>query len=288
MVTVSAEPRAAVVTPVYKLELNRYEYISLQRHLSILRRYNRYLLIPSSLRHGIEAQLLPSLKDSNSIQLHVVGDHWLTSQRSYNQLMLSSCFYRHYHEYSHLLVAQLDAYTFADHLEAWCKSQWDYIGAPIYQLGSCWEDSFLCTGSGGFSLRDVQCFLRVLNHNPVIYTWADLRERLRAFNTKGKLVQFARFLPCWLTRVNRLREDTNKLAHWAGVNEDVCFAKYLPTVDPTFKVAGYEDSVAFCIDGHVQLQLQHLNGQLPFGTHAWWTRPEDLQAWTPFIEELHR
>ena len=288
MVTMSTQPRPAVVIPVYKLELNRYEYISLQRHLSILRRYDRHLLVPSALRHAIKTQLLPGLTDADGVRLHVVDDRWLTSQRRYNQLMLSSGFYRHYQDHSHLLIAQLDAYTFADCLEAWCKAPWDYIGAPIYQSGSYWEDGLLCMGNGGFSLRNVQAFLRVLDHNPVIHRWADLRERLRPFNTKGKLVHCARFLPCWLMRANHLREDTNKLAHWAGVNEDVCFAKYLPAADPTFKVAGYEESVAFCIDGHVQCQLQHLNDQLPFGTHGWWTWPENLQAWTPFVEELHR
>lgn len=44
----------AVVIPVYKVDLNRYERISLQRHLSVLHRFDRYLLVPSSLRASIE------------------------------------------------------------------------------------------------------------------------------------------------------------------------------------------------------------------------------------------
>ena len=53
--------KPAVVIPVYKTELNRYESISLQRHLSILRRYDRFILAPYSLRQAIQTQLLPNL-----------------------------------------------------------------------------------------------------------------------------------------------------------------------------------------------------------------------------------
>ena len=36
--------KPAVVIPVYKTELNRYESINLRNHLSILRRYDRFIL----------------------------------------------------------------------------------------------------------------------------------------------------------------------------------------------------------------------------------------------------
>jgi hypothetical protein len=275
-----------VVIPVYKLDLNRYERISLQRHLTVLRKFDRYLLLPTSLKEAVRSDLLENFENASNVHFHPVEDAWLSSHRSYNQLMLTLGFYQYYKKYSHILIAQLDAYTFDDQLEEWCKQPFAYIGAPIYKLGSYWEDGFLCMGAGGYSLRHTDSFIRALTRNPVIHRWADLAEQLEPFNAKGKLVKIARYLPCWLQGFNRLREDTNQLARCAGVNEDVCYAKLLPAVYSEFKVAGYKDSVHFCIDSHVKRQLEFLNGRLPFAAHGWWTWPENLKALSPHIDEL--
>jgi hypothetical protein len=268
------------------LDLNRYERISLQRHLTVLRKFDRYLLVPSSLKAAVRSDLLESFVDATDVRFHQVEDAWLDSHRSYNQLMLTLDFYAHYESYSHMLIAQLDAYTFDNQLVEWCQMPFSYIGAPIYKFGSYWEDDTLCMGNGGYSLRHVDSFIRALSKNPVIHRWSDLAEQLQPFNAKGKLVKIARYLPCWLRGFNRLRQDTNQLARWAGVNEDVCYAKLLPAVDSAFKTAGYRDSVHFCVDWHVERQLDFLNGRLPFGAHGWWSWPENIKAWTPYIEEL--
>lgn len=279
-------PRPAVVIPVWKLDLNRYERISIDQHLSVLQQHDCYLLVPASLRKPIEEQLLPILGAPQTINFHVVDDRWLRSRESYNQLMLTLDFYEFYQYYSHLLIAQLDAYTFSDQLMSWCDAPFDYIGAPIYDCKSQPDSEPISMGSGGFSLRRIKAFIRALGLNPVIFHWADLGDQLKFYSIKGKAIKMVRYASCCISNGNRLRAETNSLARWAGVNEDICYAKYLPAVDPDFRVADYAQSVAFCIDGYVDRQLKILNGARPFGTHGWWTFGDDLEAWTPLIPQL--
>ena len=282
----SSMPRPAVVVPVWKTDLNFFEKISLKRHLSVLKGFDRFLLVPRRLSDCINAVLLESAIDPSEVFLHVVDDRWLASHPSYNQLMLSLCFYKFYAAYTHILVAQLDAYTFQDRLLDWCADDYDYVGAPIYYFGSYWEPELHCVGNGGFSLRKINSFIRALEANPIVFTLSDLRERLKPFNAKGKIVRLCQYAPCWLMRCNRLRQDRNMLARWAGVNEDLCYGKYLPLIVPDFRVPSYKEAVAFCIDSHVDQELSLLAPNLPFGAHGWWTWKQNLAAWRSFIEEL--
>jgi hypothetical protein len=111
--------------------------------LTVLRKFDRYLLVPSSLKAAVRSDLLESFVDATDVRFHQVEDAWLDSHRSYNQLMLTLDFYAHYESYSHMLIAQLDAYTFDNQLVEWCQMPFSYIGAPIYKIGSYWEDDTL-------------------------------------------------------------------------------------------------------------------------------------------------
>jgi hypothetical protein len=85
-----------------------------------------------------------------------------------------------------MLIYQLDAWVFRDELEDWCRQGFDYIGAPWGNAGfvekyrrlrliprsSCfpWLSGLLYrnefrVGNGGFSLRNIRAFLRVLRSN---------------------------------------------------------------------------------------------------------------------------
>jgi len=279
--------KPAVVIPVYKINLNLFEEISLNRHITILKDYDCFLLIPQKLSAHVNHLLARNEGDNNRVSCHVVDDLWLSSHRHYNQLMLRREFYQFYEFYSHILVAQLDSYTFEDRLLAWCNTKYDYVGAPIYNFGSHWQDDLLCVGNGGFSLRKVASFISALDANPVIFTLDDLVERLKPYNAKGKFVNALKYAPCWLMRGNRLREECNSLAYFVGVNEDLCYAKYLPAIRNDFLIPSYVESVSFCIDSHVTRELKVLKEGLPFGAHGWWTWNENLDAWRPFIRELN-
>jgi hypothetical protein len=64
------------------------------------------------------------------------------------------------------------------------------------------------------------------------------------------------------------------------------FAKCLPRYASDYHLPDASTAVQFCIDKHVNVELSALGGSLPFAAHAWWTREENLKAWTPFVPEL--
>lgn len=278
-----------VVIPLYKDYLNTYEWISLRQTLSILRSYSISLVIPKSLKKNIATNIISSqdFPYIDQLKTHFIDDKWLNSVGSYNHLLLQSFFYEYYQEYTHILIVQLDAYVFRDELLYWCSQPWDYIGAPIYPHGTPYGEEYCqCIGVGGFSLRKIDSFLKAFKANPTLFRWQHLKERLQPFNFYGKLhilLQYFRFL---LTFDNRLIQKNNQLHNLAGINEDVVFGKYLPIACPWFRVPPYNVARAFSIDRHVIKDLSILGGT-PFGTHAWWTNLENLNAWHPFIHELN-
>ena len=85
--------KPVVCIPVYKSELNRYEIISLKRHLNILRNYDIYLLTPKSKVSKIINRIDSLEIDHSQYKIHIVQDKYLNSVFSYNQLVLSLDFY---------------------------------------------------------------------------------------------------------------------------------------------------------------------------------------------------
>jgi hypothetical protein len=142
-----------------------------------------------------------------------------------------------------------------------------------------------CTGVGGFSLRKVQSFINVIKENRRIFYFPDLQQALKPFNIKGKLPRYGRYLINWhrdRLRVSHLNNGLDQLG--LSINEDVVFGKYVPQYYSSFRVADYEESIAFSIDKYIEKELAILQGKLPFGIHAWWTSSDSLKAWSQFIK----
>ena len=79
--------------------------------------------------------------------------------------MLSSVFYQEFEQYQYVLIAQTDSLVFSDDLNIWAEKGYSYIGAPWFEGYTQPTQPLRLTavGNGGFSLRNVQDFLRVLN-----------------------------------------------------------------------------------------------------------------------------
>lgn len=276
-----------VVVPIYKNDLNSFEWISLRRTLAILFHHPIALLVPRSKEEAIRLMLNRLLPLGANIQWHAVDDRHLSSHNSYNQLMLQEDFYQYYSKYSHLLICQLDAYVFEDRLLEWCRKPYDYIGAPLYLHNAPYgPNGLFCVGVGGFSLRRIQPFLALLRDNPLVFKINDFLEYIKPYSYKGMTLLLARYLCCRIRNGCRLSAEHNHLSLSIGINEDVVYAKYLPRHAHSFRVPASKVAVNFCIDKHVKLELATLHGSLPFAAHAWWTQSLNLSAWTPFIREL--
>ena len=166
-----------VVVPIYKTELSPYEEVSLNRCFEIFCRRSITIVAPRSL----DLKKIDFLSKKQIAEIRF-DDEYFTSTSSYNRLLLQSEFYDCFSEFDFILIYQLDAFVFADELTAWCNAGFDYIGAPwirdvieeykLARLLPFWvrwkrknrQPKKCLVGNGGFSLRKVATFRKVLRY----------------------------------------------------------------------------------------------------------------------------
>lgn len=272
----SARHRVAVVIPVGRAEVGPDEetsYRHLERHLGA---YDRFLVAPQHLdvrRPGYGVRHFP--------------DHYFGSTEAYSKFMLSRDLYRAFADYEYMLVYHQDALVFSDQLLAWCDKGYDYIGPP-------WMPSVFTpvhrptVGNGGFSLRKVASFLRVLESRAIRRThWVDPD------------TYWARVSADWSPAQRLLRRPQKYLKHLyafnnvartlergfeAGnpVSEDVFWSHDAARFYPAFTVAPVEDALRFGFEGEPRQCYEAIGRVLPFGCHAWYK--VDRAFWEPFLD----
>ena len=65
----------------------------------------------------------------------------------------------------------------------------------------------LFCGVGGFSLRSIDNTLEVLEKNPIIFKFQDLKRYLKNANFKGKFIILLKFIFTKIFRKDRLKRD---------------------------------------------------------------------------------
>ena len=246
----------AVVVPIYQPLTNPAERLSLQQTLDTLTDYPVYVVGPHKLAAYFD-QL--RVEFDSRIQHKTFADHFFVSVEGYNDLLLSRRFYQAFDEFEYMLIVQTDALVLSDALEAWCAKQYSYIGAP-------WFDGYTTptlplrlssVGNGGFSLRRIPDFLKVLS-------------RPRIF--KNVLMQdWPGNFP---STVYRYLKDYHSLVYGnthlnIDVNEDLFWGLFVSQKCGFFRVPSPLDAISFAFEAHPD-HLFELNQQkLPFGVHAW-------------------
>src|SRR5690554_644214 len=112
----------AIVIPLYRSKPTSNDLISIQQCFRILGEFPIIALKPASL----DLQYYPF----NFSTVESMDDRYFTSVSSYNELMMSSCFYDAFLRYRYILIHQTDAFVFKNELREWCDMNYDYIGAP--------------------------------------------------------------------------------------------------------------------------------------------------------------
>lgn len=147
-----------IVIPYYHNDLNQFEIISLEQCIKKMCKYEIVLLCPEHL----------NIQDKyTGFRCIKVPNHYMDSISGYNRMMISRWFYQLFEEYDYLLIYQLDALVFSDRLLEFCDMGYDYIGAPWLRgkFNEHSEQGICYVGNGGFSLRKVSSFIRVLENN---------------------------------------------------------------------------------------------------------------------------
>lgn len=241
--------KVKIVVPIYRPELSALEKIALDRAVAVLGSYPIVVAKPRSLDLSALLAAYPGL---SAVEF---ADEYFRGIAGYNRLMLSRDFYSAFTDAEYVLIYQLDAYVFSDELTDWCDKGFDYIGAPwlekpVYRLPLVsafrrlqhwWmkvrnkpskQDLYDKVGNGGFSLRKVSSFLRVI----------DSRSEQVALYANHE--------------------------HHHLFNEDVFWA----TVPDDFRYPTWEQALKFAFDKYPAYCYHLNNNCLPFGCHAWYKR----------------
>lgn len=264
----SALKKVAVIIPFYKDTLSAYEQIALQQCQKVLSAHPVIAIKPQGL----------ALPDA-ALQVAFAGvesfdDAYFASIAGYNRLMLSAEFYGRFLEYEYILIYQLDAFVFSDHLLHWCSQGIDYVGAPWMRgypyagmvkkvkmkIKRYWHTRFDVqhngnpsalqfenrVGNGGFSLRRVKIF------HSITQTRQSSIQKYLAHEGRHQYNEDA----FWSIEVNRKGKVLNIPDHWKAA--------------------------WFALENTPDYGLKITGQQLPFGCHAW---DRHVDFWRPFFEQ---
>lgn len=253
--------QAAVIIPIYKINLTSDECISIERCKKILgEKYDIIWLAPESLN-------TKELEDKFGItRIERFDELYFQSISSYNKLMLLPDFYKRFLPYEYILIYQTDAYVFKDELDFWCKTGYDYIGAPwikkqkynkanykLYIFIRKWLAKYFpiqnpyrlinLVGNGGFSLRKVESHYRVsASESPLLKKYVA--------NSQKEIY-----------------------------NEDIFWAIEAQKIYKNFSIPGYIEALKFAFDKSPADAYRANNQTLPFGCHGW-QKKKMINFWT--------
>lgn len=200
-----------------------------------------------------------------------------TSIQSYNDLMLSSDFYKRFIKYDYMLIYQLDAYVFEDKLDYWMSKNYDYVGAPWFENYGSYEDGNQLweVGNGGLSLRKVKFYYKLLSYRGVLYT---------GICVKGGFYHFIKSMAKTFGYHNTIAWHLKHIK--ASLNEDCFLTYYLrkitnkPTLLPS--IPSPLEAIDFAFEKSPSY-LYEMNGKkLPMGCHAF-MKYEYEEFWSKYI-----
>jgi len=271
----------AIVIPIYKefSDLNYEEEISLRQTYNILPAHDICFVTHKEINiNAYISNIPPGIK----IKIFIFDKSYFADIAGYNRLLLGYHFYNSFQAYSHILICQLDVFVFSDMLAHFVKTDYDYIGAPWFEgFNAAQKDSkIIGAGNGGFSLRKVNSFLKVLAlfnlfQNPY-FSAKGIKEAI------GQPTSFLRILKhTWTVKENSF---TPILPWQFPYYEDLFWSTYVKQFFPWFKVGSIEDSIAFSFEVNPDVLFNLNNQQLPMGIHAW--QKYNPTFWKPFIEQF--
>lgn len=255
----------AVVVPLYnRKELTPDEQISLRHLVHYLGKYDKYMVAPKSLDVA-----------HPGFGIKRFDDRFFGSFAANTRLMLSPGFYKAFREYKYILIYQLDALAFSDQLLEWCDLDFDYVGSPWLAVPEVPR-----VGNGGFSLRKIESFLRVIYSDrytvdPKTYWESLCRE-------KPKFKQYLNLHKKYLKRFTRFNGARWEMARWhLKLNEDGFWSDEAIKYYPQFKIPPVEVGLRFAFEVRPRDCFELNHRQLPFGCHAW--ARYDREFWEPYL-----
>lgn len=259
--------KVAIVIPFHKASVSKNEKISIKHLNHYLGRYDKYLVLPEK---------IPNIKYPilNTKKIFYFPDEYFASVPKYCEMINLEEFYINFKDYEYVLLYQLDVLVFSDQLKYWCEQGYDYIGAPWFNptIGrlSCKKGSVLSGANGGFSLRKVNSFLKVIR----------LAKNEATRYSNNPLIRKLWFVLAVLTGQSH-RKWLKAEPVCYPFNEDGFWSYEAPKYLKDFKVAPFKVALKFGFEVSPKKYFKLNNSRLPFGCHAW--EKYGKEFWKPYI-----
>lgn len=246
--------KVVIVIPTHRRYLTNEDKISLAHLKKHLGKYDTFFVIPKKTSSKIF--------ESAGYKVKKVENRFFGTLRKANEMYLSKKFYQAFGDYDFMLIYQLDALVFSNQLEKWVNSGYDFVAAPWFRpvIGYLTHKKSHppSGGNGGFSLRNIQKALKIL----------DIVAKSATRTSKNSLVRKFWFLLAILSG------KSHKV--WLEVpadnypfNEDGFWSLEAPKYDPSYKVAPFAEALKFGFEKHPRKCFKLNGNKLPFGVHAW-------------------
>lgn len=251
----------AIVIPVYKDCPNDNEIKSFKQLLKILSHYPILLVTHKEL--DLSVYLSMGLNNNVEVGTEFFNKEFFINISSYNKLCMDVSFYCRFQKYNFILLYQLDCYVFKDELEYWCSKSYDYIGAPWFSNHESYEEGacLMSVGNGGFSLRKIDTFVKVLSSKGNAYTFIKSYKLNKLIG--GNLFVFLRMI---------LRGYKNNISwlikEWDDA-EDIFFCQVLDSTRFRLNKPDAELAINFSFEKSPSYLFLKNHNKLPFGCHAW-------------------
>ena len=253
-----ANPRCCVIVPLYQQELSDDEALSLLTTVQRCPDHAIRLLHPPQCKQLVERII--AWFEHPQLQSHCLPACHFTGISAYNRLLLSPEFYDTFEAFEWILIVQLDALFFGGDLSVFLDQPYSYWGAPFF-LGidqPIRPLRLLGGGNGGFSLRRISMFQRILARRRWLYP------AIRRFEQESLPGQ------PWRAAVRSWRQFFC-FSGWGSVPpmfEDLFWSFIAPKLDARFQVAPVEQAKYFSLEMEPGYFLGTMQG-FPLGCHAW-------------------
>lgn len=266
--------KVCIVIPVYKENLIGWEKASFKQALKVLDKYDIVLYTYQGL--DLSAYYKEASALNKSLKVEFFDKEYFISLKGYNRLCLTLDFYKRVSTYEYMLIYQLDAWVFRDELQDWCNKGYDYIGAPC---PSAHDSKQWAVGNGGFSLRNIPFYIRLLSYEKPICICLDFKHGYKGF-IKSVLRFFS--LPrktsqCIEYASERMNEDWLLSNFMSDVTRNKVFHPRLPS--PI-------EAASFSLELSPMYFYEKLGRKLPFGCHKFEAHEYDT-FWHEFISQKH-
>lgn len=262
----------AVVVPLSnRQQLTPAEEISFRHLVHFLGKYDKFLVVPTSLQ-----------VDFPGFGIKRFHNKFFGSTQAHKKLLFSAEFYMAFRDYHYVLIYHLDALVFSDQLTEWCEMGFDLIAPPWAEHPEApyaGQDQFESkVGSGGFSLRNVEKFLKVI-YSSILYR--DPEEYWKKYySSRSKFIRCLN-LPKKVLKGLGIRNNVRwEMSKWRKP-EDSFWANRATHYYPSFKIAPVEIAIRFAFECVPRFFFEKNNRKLPFGCHAW--EKYDRDFWEPYL-----